>query len=65
MEAGHELGNHSMTHQYENKAGIQGICIDIIRADRIIQKYQPNHLVNWCYLFSPLGKLTLNVNSGG
>ena len=51
VHAGHELGNHSMTHQYENKAGVKYMCLDIIKADRIIQKYQPNHLM----LFRPPG----------
>jgi polysaccharide deacetylase family sporulation protein PdaB len=44
VQAGHELGNHSMTHQNEKKAGVQSMSIDIINADKIIQKYQPNHL---------------------
>jgi peptidoglycan/xylan/chitin deacetylase (PgdA/CDA1 family) len=51
VQSGHELGNHSMTHQYENKAGVQYMGLDIIKADKIIQKYQPNHLK----LFRPPG----------
>ncbi|MFK9093980.1 polysaccharide deacetylase family protein [Bacillus salipaludis] len=43
VEAGHELGNHSMTHPYENKVGFQPMHDEIIRAEHIIQKYQPNH----------------------
>ncbi|MDQ0201040.1 polysaccharide deacetylase family sporulation protein PdaB [Neobacillus ginsengisoli] len=51
VQAGHELGNHSMTHQYENKAGVKSMGIEMIMADRIIQKYLPNHLK----LFRPPG----------
>ncbi|MBO0960488.1 polysaccharide deacetylase family protein [Neobacillus sp. MM2021_6] len=43
VEAGHELGNHSMTHPYENKVGFHQMRNEVILADRIIQKYQPNH----------------------
>ncbi|WP_190284905.1 polysaccharide deacetylase family protein [Bacillus sp. S3] len=43
VEAGHEIGNHSMTHPYENKVGFQQMSGEISRAERIIQKYQPNH----------------------
>ncbi|EKN71055.1 putative polysaccharide deacetylase [Neobacillus bataviensis LMG 21833] len=43
VEAGHELGNHSMTHPYENKVGFQQMRHEVVLADRIIQKYQPNH----------------------
>ncbi|CAH2714127.1 Peptidoglycan-N-acetylglucosamine deacetylase [Neobacillus rhizosphaerae] len=43
VEAGNELGNHSMTHPYENKVGFQQMHFEIIQAERIIQKYQPNH----------------------
>jgi polysaccharide deacetylase family sporulation protein PdaB len=51
VQAGHELGNHSMTHQYENKSGAKYMSLDIIEAGRIIQKYQPNHIK----LFRPPG----------
>jgi peptidoglycan-N-acetylglucosamine deacetylase len=51
VRAGHELGNHSMKHQYENKVGVKNMLTDIIRADNILQKYQPNNLK----LFRPPG----------
>jgi peptidoglycan/xylan/chitin deacetylase (PgdA/CDA1 family) len=51
VQAGHELGNHSMTHQYENKTGVKYMSLDIIKADQIIQKYQPDRLK----LFRPPG----------
>ncbi|WML51351.1 polysaccharide deacetylase family protein [Neobacillus sp. PS3-12] len=51
VQAGHELGNHSMTHQNEKKVGAQSMSLDIIMADKVIQKYQPNHLK----LFRPPG----------
>ncbi|MDP4104208.1 MAG: polysaccharide deacetylase family protein [Bacillota bacterium] len=44
IQAGHELGNHSMTHQYENKTGASIMCMDVEKAEGIIQKYQPNHI---------------------
>jgi peptidoglycan/xylan/chitin deacetylase (PgdA/CDA1 family) len=44
IQAGHELGNHSMTHQYENKTGAIIMCMDVEKAEGIIQKYQPNHI---------------------
>lgn len=43
VAAGNELGNHSMTHPYENKVGFEQMRSEIAQADRIIQKYQPNH----------------------
>ncbi|MBP1932013.1 polysaccharide deacetylase family protein [Ammoniphilus resinae] len=43
VESGHELGNHSMTHSYENKVGFQKFRDEITHADQIIQRYQPNH----------------------
>ncbi|ETI66113.1 sporulation polysaccharide deacetylase PdaB [Neobacillus vireti LMG 21834] len=51
VEAGHEIGNHSMTHPYENKVGFRQMRLEIIRAEQIIQKYQPNH----AKLFRPPG----------
>src|SRR5579875_1638836 len=42
VQGGHELGNHSMTHPYENKAGLERMRLEISQADQIIQKYQPN-----------------------
>lgn len=51
VQAGHELGNHSMTHQYENKTGARIMCSDIEKAESIIQRYQPNHIK----LFRPPG----------
>ncbi|WP_066065110.1 polysaccharide deacetylase family protein [Neobacillus soli] len=40
---GHELGNHSMSHTYENKAGFKRMRLEITRAERIIQRYQQNN----------------------
>ena len=51
VDAGHEIGNHSMTHPYENKVGFQKMRDEIIKADHIIQRYQPNH----SKLFRPPG----------
>lgn len=51
VDAGHEIGNHSMTHPYENKVGFQKMRDEIIEADHIIQRYQPNH----SKLFRPPG----------
>lgn len=42
VQAGHELGNHSMNHPYENKIGFEQMRTEIIQAEEIIQKYQPN-----------------------
>jgi peptidoglycan-N-acetylglucosamine deacetylase len=44
VRAGHELGNHSMTHQYENKAGVQRMRIELLQAERVIKNYQQNHI---------------------
>lgn len=51
VDAGYEIGNHSMTHPYENKVGFQKMRDEIIEADHIIQRYQPNH----SKLFRPPG----------
>jgi peptidoglycan/xylan/chitin deacetylase (PgdA/CDA1 family) len=57
VQEGHELGNHSMTHPYENRTGLERMRLEITQADRIIQKYQPNH-PKW---FRPPGGYIDNV----
>ena len=42
VQGGHELGNHSMTHAYENEVGFERMRNDLIQAEAVIQKYQQN-----------------------
>ncbi|CRK82064.1 sporulation polysaccharide deacetylase PdaB [Neobacillus massiliamazoniensis] len=42
VQEGHELGNHSMTHSYEDRVGFERMRSELIRADKVIQKYQQN-----------------------
>lgn len=39
---GHEIGNHTMTHRYSNKASIEQMKQEIIETERYIDKWQPN-----------------------
>lgn len=43
VEAGHELGNHSMTHPYQDEVGLKRKTTELTRADQILRKFQPNH----------------------
>lgn len=57
VQDGHELGNHSMTHPYKNRFGLERMRLEIFQADQIIQKYQPNHPK----LFRPPGGYIDNI----
>nr|WP_028400049.1 polysaccharide deacetylase family protein [Ectobacillus panaciterrae] len=42
VQEGHELGNHTMTHSYANRVTLERMQQDIMRAQLLIEKWQPN-----------------------
>jgi polysaccharide deacetylase family sporulation protein PdaB len=66
IQAGHDIGNHTMTHPYENRNGFDRLRTEFLNAHHVLQQYQPNQPK----LFRPPGgyiddALLAEVNSYG